>query len=304
MTLRGNHSELWDAALGTTSCLEKLLRLRLARWLPISAVSCTALPLLLHILDVEILPPSQPKNSTNCDLNKHRLGILRKAMETYEIQYEGTNWISGVIEHIVDLKCVTPALGLLNANSVRHSTPAGITGWIEILASQLGWYLHLAFTIDLTMSNGRLPDKALLENLDKLLVDKDSPAKTPVEERLTAEFADPDEASSTSVAEEDGYDTVSVLPDSDHAPNDSTSVQLKHDADAFWANLLEVQVVGETQEATWLTESCDTIAVPSIYRDDLMPDEISAGEGLDILSQVWFEGLMSVDVNSSHEVTV
>lgn len=59
ITPKGSHFELQDATLGSPGCLEKLIHLRLVRWLPITAVSCTVLPLLLHILGVDKLSSSK-----------------------------------------------------------------------------------------------------------------------------------------------------------------------------------------------------------------------------------------------------
>jgi len=287
MTLQSNGSELLDAAMGTTSCLEKLLRLRLARWLPISAISCTALPLLLHILDVEILSSSQSTHSHNANFNKHRLEVLRKAMETYEFQYEGTNWINGAIKRIVGLKSVAPALDPPKADGSCQLRSANVNGWIRMLTFQPGRYLHLAFAIDLTMSRGRLPDKDSLWNLRKFVV-HEIPADTiRLDEKSADEFSEPEDACSALLAGEGDQDTTSNLPESAVTQAKNAFIHLEDGRDVHCADLLEIQEIGETQATTWLTESFETIADPGSWAGgELRSQEILGGEGLDVLSEL------------------
>ncbi|KAI6783173.1 Cutinase transcription factor 1 beta-like protein [Emericellopsis cladophorae] len=150
-----NRHELQDAASGVTECLKELVHLKLARWLPISAVACTALPLVLNILDVKL---SSSANESNLDssaasaLKQHRLNILIEAMRTYQPQYDGVDWVSEIIRHIVNLAQIEkPA-------SREPGTKVGINDWTDILASQPSSYLRLALALDLSLSKGRLPE--------------------------------------------------------------------------------------------------------------------------------------------------
>ncbi|KAK6194045.1 hypothetical protein LQW54_011847 [Pestalotiopsis sp. IQ-011] len=151
-----NRHELQGAAAGVTECLKELIQLRLARWLPISAVACTALPLVLHIIDVKL--SSYNKNNAPFGSNpqevvkQHRLNILIEAMKTYQPQYDGVDYVSETIRHIVTLAQLdTPAA----PSSANH-----INDWQDILASQPGSYLRLAMTMDLSLSKGRLPEES------------------------------------------------------------------------------------------------------------------------------------------------
>ncbi|OHE99847.1 fungal specific transcription factor domain-containing protein [Colletotrichum orchidophilum] len=152
-----NRHELQDAASGVTECLKELIHLRLARWLPISAVACTALPLVLHILDVKLSASSRSFDpNTQSALKQHRLNILIEAMKTYQPQYDGVDWVSETIRHIVNLAQIdSPARG-----ETANATPGGavIADWTDILASQPSSYLRLALTMDLSLSKGRLPE--------------------------------------------------------------------------------------------------------------------------------------------------
>ncbi|KAL4808372.1 fungal-specific transcription factor domain-containing protein [Aspergillus unguis] len=147
--LQHNHFELQDAVLGTTRCLEQLAYLQLVKWLPVTAVSCTALPLLLHVLGTEISPSTHMQDSNHTKLMQYRLRILQKAMETYQIQYEGVCWISMAIDH---------AATLFRASHPAPQVPTGQGRGRKdhMLVFQPGWYLRLAFAVDMALGKGRL----------------------------------------------------------------------------------------------------------------------------------------------------
>ncbi|KAI0431529.1 hypothetical protein F5Y09DRAFT_304348 [Xylaria sp. FL1042] len=161
--------ELQDAACGVTQCLNELIQRRLARWLPISAISCTAMPLVLHIIDVKLL--SQNKNSRatpdekrRTALKQQRLNVLIEAMKTYQPQYDGVDYISETIRHIVNLAQIDPPSNSANTPSsitVPPQDPTNsmqpiISDWTDILASNPGSYLRLSMTMDISISKGRL----------------------------------------------------------------------------------------------------------------------------------------------------
>ncbi|KAI1464078.1 fungal-specific transcription factor domain-containing protein [Daldinia caldariorum] len=162
-----NRHELQDAACSVTECLKELIQLRLARWLPISAVACTALPLVLHIIDVKL--SSQNRNKTaaidsdpQMAAKQHRLNILIEAMKTYQPQYDGVDYISETIRHIINLaKLDAPASKgwCFSGLSTDGKQPAP-ADWTDILASQPGYYLRLAMTMDLCFSKGRLAEES------------------------------------------------------------------------------------------------------------------------------------------------
>ncbi|RSL82131.1 hypothetical protein CEP52_017038, partial [Fusarium oligoseptatum] len=152
ITLKDSHFELQDAALGTTECLEKLIHLRLVRWLPITAVSCTALPLLLHLVGVEKLSSSKAAaDSSHSKLMNHRLGILSRAMDTYQLQYEGVDWVTDTISHIIRLARAGSTPSTEQPRIVQDQSSTAID-------DGPAWYLRLAFTIDVAFGKGRLPE--------------------------------------------------------------------------------------------------------------------------------------------------
>lgn len=165
-----NRHELQDAASGVTECLKELVQLRLARWLPISAVACTALPLVLHILDVKLSSPRRGSNDTNTGdlysqsaLKQHRLNILIEAMKTYQPQYDGVDWVSETIRHVVNLAQLDSASGQdadgAGDGSAGSNGSGGVCDWTDILTSHPSLYLRLALTMDLSLSKDRMPEE-------------------------------------------------------------------------------------------------------------------------------------------------
>ncbi|KAH6663322.1 cutinase transcription factor 1 beta [Plectosphaerella plurivora] len=156
-----NRDELQDASTGVTECLKELINLRLARWLPISAVAVTALPLVLHILDAKLSSTqkksSQRPMSTQSVAKQHRLNILIEAMKTYQWQYDGVDWVSETIRHIINLAQLDAPV---SDPSQATDDDAPISDWTDILASQPSSYLRLALTMDLSLSKGRFPEDA------------------------------------------------------------------------------------------------------------------------------------------------
>ncbi|KAI1425756.1 hypothetical protein F5Y12DRAFT_344888 [Xylaria sp. FL1777] len=161
--------ELQDAACGVTECLNELIQRRLARWLPISAISCTAMPLVLHIIDVKLLSQNRQRTATPDEkrrtlLKQQRLNILIEAMKTYQPQYDGVDYISETIRHIVNLAQIDPPSNSATASSSIVASPQDtpnsmqpiISDWTDILASHPNSYLRLSMTMDISISKGRL----------------------------------------------------------------------------------------------------------------------------------------------------
>ncbi|KAH7010070.1 fungal-specific transcription factor domain-containing protein [Ilyonectria destructans] len=146
--------ELQGAVSQVTQCLRKLVRFRLARWLPISAVGCTAFPLALQILDVKLFNSQTPNSGTSspsfAQHKQQQLNVLIEAMKTYRPRYDGVDWVARAVRYIVDL-----AQQHLPAIRTRNGSP--VSSWTEILQLQPKYYLRLAMTMDLSIRNGKLP---------------------------------------------------------------------------------------------------------------------------------------------------
>ncbi|KAF4978188.1 hypothetical protein FZEAL_5384 [Fusarium zealandicum] len=182
-TIHENRHELQDAASGVTECLKELVHLKLARWLPISAVACTALPLILNILDVKLSATSKDQNLDSnavSALKQHRLNILIEAMRTYQPQYDGVDWVSEIVRHVVNL-------AQLDDSTPQGNNNSGLTDWTDILALQPSSYLRLALALDVSLSKGRLPeDGDFPVSLRGLFVGGSSPLKAMIEANRTA----------------------------------------------------------------------------------------------------------------------
>ncbi|KAL2851928.1 hypothetical protein BJY01DRAFT_244862 [Aspergillus pseudoustus] len=156
--LEHNHFELQNAALEITCCLQKLAYRRLIKWLPVTAVSCTALPLLLHILGREVSSSLFVESPSQSNLITQRLQVLRMAMETYQLQYEGVSWISETINRVVTMAragSTSIARALITPSNPQHSKDR--EGCVTMLTFRPAWYLIMAFSIDVALSKGRLP---------------------------------------------------------------------------------------------------------------------------------------------------
>ncbi|KAI1119139.1 hypothetical protein F5Y14DRAFT_396631 [Nemania sp. NC0429] len=165
--------ELQGAASGVTECLNELIQRRLARWLPISAIACTATPLVLHIIDVKLLYQNRLRLSTPDEkrrtvLKQQRLNILIEAMKTYQPQYDGVDYVSETIRHIVNLAQIdppptgspTPSISAFPEDPSADNMRPIISDWTDILASHPGSYLRLTMTLDISISKGRLATEA------------------------------------------------------------------------------------------------------------------------------------------------
>ncbi|KAH7109730.1 hypothetical protein B0J13DRAFT_600602 [Dactylonectria estremocensis] len=152
-----NQQEIHDAALAVTRCLKALHHLNLDRWLPSSAVACTATPLVLHMLDVKLAgleTSSDPATSNPGLLEKNlRLNAVIQTMKIYYPQYDSVDFVINAVRHIA---------GLVSLEYLQPTMGAGTNysyGWMEIFSSNPNLYLRLALTIDLGLSQGRLPQE-------------------------------------------------------------------------------------------------------------------------------------------------
>lgn len=89
-------------------------------------------------------------------VKQHRLNILIEAMRTYQPQYDGVDYVSEAIRHIVNLA------QLESMPDSAHVVESGqsITEWTDILSTQPIVYLRIAMTLDLSFSKGRLPEES------------------------------------------------------------------------------------------------------------------------------------------------
>ncbi|RSL47812.1 hypothetical protein CEP54_013217 [Fusarium duplospermum] len=151
--------ELQGAAASVTDCLLELGRLGLTRWLPMTAIGCTAFPLALHMIDVELLGPGHDNAQSQTavqvlDRKQQQVKVLLETMSSYRPRYYIADWVMSTICHVVKLAS-QQFPGLSASEGVVKSSRAC---WADILLTQPSYYLRLAMTVDLSISHGKLPD--------------------------------------------------------------------------------------------------------------------------------------------------
>ncbi|KAM5358159.1 hypothetical protein ACJZ2D_015547 [Fusarium nematophilum] len=145
--LEKNRKDLRSATKGITDCFGRLHPLRLTRWLPSSAVACTALPLALHMLDMRTSSVSSPGEiwtHPGVAAKQSRLNVLIQAFRELHPKYDGVDSISKTIRYFME--CT-----YLEQSTPHHSERT------DVLARSPTCYLRLALTIDLSLSQDRLP---------------------------------------------------------------------------------------------------------------------------------------------------
>ncbi|EMT72641.1 Cutinase transcription factor 1 beta [Fusarium odoratissimum] len=149
---------LWDAATNITNKLEQLLDLGLARYLPSSAVSCTALPLALHILDAKLSPAVGPRETKDEQSRRFRrqnqLNILVAAMIEYQPRYEGVDWVTRAIRYFMECTYCESAMIHQNVTNDEHQVKKPS---MDVISQNPAHFLRLALTLDLSLSQDRLP---------------------------------------------------------------------------------------------------------------------------------------------------
>ncbi|KAH8667895.1 fungal-specific transcription factor domain-containing protein [Ilyonectria robusta] len=172
-----NQRELQAASRSLIECHKQLVGLNLARWLPLPAIGCTLLPLILNILDIKLSAPlPKPGSNPNPAHKQRELNTLIEVMKTYQPQYDGVDWVSEIVRHVVNL-------AQLDNLSPHHQKST--IDWTHIFALQPSSYLRLALALDLGLSKGRIPqDKDFPMSLRGIFAVGISPIKELVQPRF------------------------------------------------------------------------------------------------------------------------
>ncbi|KAJ3543461.1 hypothetical protein NM208_g1111 [Fusarium decemcellulare] len=137
--------EVEEAVLGTVHCFEELTRLDLTRYLQASAMAFISIPLLLHILDAKFF--TYTSVISNQAARNFRLQVLTNAIKEYRTRYEGVEWLSFALRHIINLaECQTFAI-----------PQSSVSSWTDLLIRQPTCCLTLTTTIDISLSQVKLP---------------------------------------------------------------------------------------------------------------------------------------------------
>lgn len=120
------------------------------------SIGCTAFPLALQMIDVELLRPKQksiPQERVTLTQKQQHVDNLVKQMKSYKNKYYITDWVMRAIRHVVELarqRSLTPFL------TEDDSSPSSC---LDMLKNRPSYYLRLVMTLDMSISNGRLPDE-------------------------------------------------------------------------------------------------------------------------------------------------
>jgi hypothetical protein len=154
--LRRQSEDLQGSASRVTECLLEFDRLGLSRWLPMTAIGCTAFPLALQMIDVELLRPKQKSIAQQGGIltrKQQHVDNLVKQMKSYKNKYYITDWVMRAIRHVVELaQQRSPAPFTTEGDSSPSS-------YLDMLKNRPSYYLRLVMTLDMSISNGRLPDE-------------------------------------------------------------------------------------------------------------------------------------------------
>ncbi|KAH8663236.1 fungal-specific transcription factor domain-containing protein [Ilyonectria robusta] len=143
--------ELQDAISDVIECHKELLRLDLAQWMPHSAMGFITVPLILNILDVKLSPPAMEGVHQSSTATQHQLNVLIGFMRAYWARYEGVDWITAIVRHIINLAQLNESRAQMKGSSIN---------WVDIFAIQPRSYLRLVLVLDMSLSKGRLAQDA------------------------------------------------------------------------------------------------------------------------------------------------
>jgi hypothetical protein len=111
------------------------------------------------MIDVELLRPKQqqttaPQEGVALTEKQRHVDNILKQMKSYKNKYYITDWVMRAIRHVVDLaRQRSPAPFTTEEDS---SSPSS---YLDMLKNRPSYYLRLVMTLDMSISNGRLPDE-------------------------------------------------------------------------------------------------------------------------------------------------
>ncbi|KAJ4248756.1 hypothetical protein NW762_012594 [Fusarium torreyae] len=146
--LKNNRRDLRNATKSIAECFARLHPHRLTRWLPSSAVACTALPLAMHMVDMKMSAASSPAeiwSRPDVASKQSRLNVLIQVFRELHPKYDGVHSISKTIRYFMECSYLEEPAPMMLTND--HA---------DVLARSPTNYLRLALTIDVCLSQDRL----------------------------------------------------------------------------------------------------------------------------------------------------
>ncbi|OBT58755.1 hypothetical protein VE04_00730 [Pseudogymnoascus sp. 24MN13] len=146
--------ELCSSAASVTCIVQDLLQLNLGQYMPISAVAYTALPLVISALDVKMSPSSSQSRA-------HYLETYRKSIELYSKRYNGIDTVFSMMERILEEAESNSRNLCLSTSHFSHQDASHLSDtsdWFQIFVKHPKLHLRVAFSFDLSFSNGKFPE--------------------------------------------------------------------------------------------------------------------------------------------------
>ncbi|CAI4213520.1 unnamed protein product [Parascedosporium putredinis] len=152
-SLQETGNQVEDAVYQLSECMDELTRLRIAQWLPLSIIGCTAFPLALQAFDrklrqntVDSAPSSQ--GIARAHDSHRRIDNLVGVVDMYRPRYAAIEWVLEAVKYnAASAYCsltVRPG-GQGNPNS---------RSWAQILRLNIKQYLYLVTAMDFSISKG------------------------------------------------------------------------------------------------------------------------------------------------------
>jgi len=161
--------DLEESTVAIAEITSILMRLKLAKYLPISVAAMSAQPMLLHIMDSKI-----SSITSQTATKRGRLDIFTEAMRLYQQNYDG-----------IDLMCdyIAKALGYLECEQIENlqglqyitqykdtrrqqetstlsKSSSTIKSWGDVFMNQPSFYLRLTISLDVSIATGKFPTAA------------------------------------------------------------------------------------------------------------------------------------------------
>lgn len=123
------------------------------------SIGCTAFPLALHLIDLELQPKYRDTTSqtivVSVQQKQQQLGILLETMSTYQPRYYIADWVMKTVRHVVGLARQWSSERPLSFETLAPTSAC----WRNMLQTEPSHYLRLAMTMDLSISHGKLPEE-------------------------------------------------------------------------------------------------------------------------------------------------
>ncbi|CAG7925412.1 unnamed protein product [Penicillium olsonii] len=145
--------ELRDATRCIAECHTQLVNRGLDRWLPLSAIGCTALPLVLHLLDTKLysrLEHEAAEIESTTGSNQRQLDDLVSVMKSYQLQYDNSDWMTKIVRHIINIAQIDIGIPNMQTSAID---------WTDILVFQPTSYLRMTLALDISLRKGRLAEE-------------------------------------------------------------------------------------------------------------------------------------------------